>query len=155
MMPPLEELLHELRQSPLVLHEQVGSGANDNLWSLTILDADRDQLAAFLHAARLVRTAQAAEMAGPAVFYVWHDAQAGQLRFSVARGTPRVLPFAALVEPARDVLEIVDAFLASFHPDGSMRWSEPQGVDAAGGELHANPRIKVWATQISAVAGGP
>jgi hypothetical protein len=49
--------------------------------------------------------------AGPMRFYCWHDAQAGQLRFSLVSAGQAALPFGCPVDPATDLAVVVRQFL--------------------------------------------
>src|SRR5687768_17653792 len=97
MNPLLAVWLEELRETPLTLGEAPGSGGAANAWSVTVPpEISEEELVDFLQEARLIRLAQASRHSpGPATFYAWHDAQAGQIRFSVARGGFPDLPFGA------------------------------------------------------------
>jgi hypothetical protein len=119
----LTRWLDELRRDPVHLGPDPGSGAQENLWSVNIptdrSDLTAEHLVEFLLEAQRCRLQQATRTApGPVVFYVWHDEMAGQLRFSVARGTLAQLPFAAPVEIVSDIGEIVTGYLASRYRDG-------------------------------------
>ncbi|WP_176946732.1 hypothetical protein [Lentzea fradiae] len=75
-----------------------------------------DVVAAFEETARLL-SARVAAMGRTAVFYVWYDAQALQLRCSTASVTRRTLPFGAKVDPDAPLAGIVENYLSGFWPE--------------------------------------
>lgn len=57
---------------------------------------------------------------GPMTFYCWHDAQAGQLRFSlVSAGGSRSL-FGCPIEPVSLLRAVAQDFLSGGEPDGPL-----------------------------------
>ncbi len=87
----------------------------------------------------------------PATFYLWHDEQAGQLCFSVARCLPDSLPFRCEVAPADAANEIIDGYLASNRIDGLIPWSEvePIGVDEPETNKDQPCRLRVWSLRLA------
>ncbi len=65
----------------------------------------------------------AARGAGPMVVYWWHDAQAGQLRFSLVSATHGRLPFGCEVVPAASLAAVASAWLGSPDRHG-IPWDE-------------------------------
>jgi hypothetical protein len=98
----------------------------------------------FLDAAAEVLLSRAlADGIVPATFYTWYDDQAGQLRFSLVRGTTQALPFSVDIELLPSPHAIVTAALSSATP-GLIPWSEltDAGFDA---EDPLPGRTPVWA----------
>jgi len=83
----------------------------------------------------------------PVTAYLWHDGQAGQLRFSVARCTPQDLPFSSPIRLARNMIDVVKGFLESPHLDG-IPWSELQEVDLDAPDVSPDSPLPVWANQL-------
>lgn len=125
------------------------------LWSLSF-SADKmprtADLTRFIEAAVDVRRAQAESIGmKPATIYLWHDEQAGQLRFSVARCLPDSLPFRCAVAPADAANEIIGSYLTSSRVDGLIQWSElePIGVDEAETNEDQPYHLRVWALRLT------
>lgn len=132
-----------------------GTGARENLWSLSF-SVDKLPSAAgltrFVEAAVDVRRAQAERIGmKPATFYLWHDEQAGQLRFSVARCLPDSLPFGCTVVPTEVANDIIGNYLASNRVDGRIPWSqlEPVGADDLETDKAEPYRLRVWARRLA------
>lgn len=146
----LESWLSELRESPLQLGDSVGSGALENLWTLAFpKEVTEAEILEFLLHAHGIRLSQVVAGEGPVVFYVWHDAQAGQIRFSTARGTTDVLPFGARVQLVTDLEEIVRSYLRFDHRDGVPleELEETEFVDPA--DVAGNDVVRDWATAVT------
>ncbi|MFF5497463.1 hypothetical protein [Streptomyces aquilus] len=100
-----------------------------NTWWLGAADGDRESLsvselvAAFERTAAVIR-ARVRELgfSGPVTFYVWHDAQAGQLRCSTGSVPADALPFLGAHLPSGDLESIIEEFLADGEPEpGPLR----------------------------------
>ncbi|MCH7345476.1 hypothetical protein LZ017_19030 [Pelomonas sp. CA6] len=149
-----DDWILEMTGDGLELPDGRGAGASENLWSLSF-PADKlpnaVDLTRFIETAVDVRRAQAKSIGRkPATFYLWHDEQAGQLRFSVARCLPDALPFRCAVKPAKAASEVVDNYLASSNVDGLIPWSELKPVcsdEAEADNAQPNPLL-VWARQL-------
>jgi hypothetical protein len=153
MHPLLRRWLKELESEPVHLGPDPGSGAQENLSFLSIpsdrSDITADQLVEFLRAAQRCRIQQATRTGGgPVVFYAWHDEMAGQLRFSVARGTLADLPFRDRVEIVSDVREIAAEYLASRYRDG-IPYAELVPVPFRAEEEPSDAKVRVWGISIS------
>jgi hypothetical protein len=145
--PLLEGWLAELGSSPVVLGAAPGSGGAENLRMIDVpegSDIDADQLLGFLREAQRVRLSQAVR-AGvtPVVFYVWHDEMAGQLRFSLARGTADSLPFGARVELVPDLRNIVESYLNSDTRRG-VPWEQLEDASDDDDLTTQEAAVQVW-----------
>ncbi len=150
-----DDWISEMTADGLELPDGAGAGAAENLWSLSF-SADKLPSAAdltrFIDAAVNVRRSQADNIGvKPATFYLWHDEQAGQLRFSVARCLPDSLPFGCAVAPADAADEIIGNYLASSSVGGLIPWSELGEVGFDEHETNkAQPyRLRVWARRLA------
>jgi hypothetical protein len=144
--------ISEMTADGLELPDGAGAGATENLWTLPF-SADKlpskADLTAFIDAAVELRRAQAESIGmKPATFYLWHDEQAGQLRFSVARCLPDSLPFRCAVAPADAANEIIGNYLAS---NRVIPWSELESIGVDEPETNkAQPySLRVWARQLT------
>lgn len=142
--------LSDLERTPLRLGTAPGSGGAENLWSVAIpserAEIGEEELMRFLREAQRVRLSQAIAMgAGSVVFYVWHDEMAGQLRFSVARGTVADLSFAARVEQVSDLGVVVRSYLMSENRNG-IPWRDFADVPVGSANSPAEDNaVQVWA----------
>ena len=150
-----DDWISEMTAEGLQLPDGAGAGAAENLWSLSF-SADKlpstGDLTRFIEAAVDVRRAQAESLASkPATFYLWHDEQAGQLRFSVARCLPESLPFRCALAPADAATEIIGDYLTSSRVDGLIPWSElePIGFDEPDTNQDQPYVLRVWALQLA------
>ena len=155
MQMPFDDWISEMTADGLELPDGAGAGAAENLWSLSF-SADKlpskADLTRFIDAAVDVRRAQAESIGmKPATFYLWHDEQAEQLRFSVARCFPESLPFRCAVAPAGAANDIIGSYLASSRVDGLIPWSDLEPIDADEPEANkAQPyRLRVWALRLA------
>jgi len=155
MQKTFDDWISEMTADGLGLPDGAGTGAAENLWSLSF-SADKPPNAAdltrFVEAAVDVRRAQAERIGmKPATFYLWHDKQASQLRFSVARCLPGSLPFGCAVVPAETASEIIGNYLASNSVDGLIPWSELEPGGSGDPETDKAQRygLRVWARRLS------
>jgi hypothetical protein len=152
MAPPFREWLEELEQEPPQLLAERGSGGRENLWTISWPSGDADEDArdwvAFLRSACEIRRRQVAGSSLAAVFYAWHDEQAGNLCFSIARGDPADVPFRARIALVGSPDPVVASFLSSPHRDG-IPFSELSFDAASNGAEGAETRerwtVEVWA----------
>jgi hypothetical protein len=79
-----------------------------------------------------------------AVFYVWHDEQAGQLRCSTTSLPADRLPFGARVVE-KPLAKIVEEFLAA---PGFVPWDDLMIVDKESDEPQPELAIGVWSRQL-------
>ncbi|MFF2789082.1 hypothetical protein ACFVT6_20345 [Streptomyces sp. NPDC058049] len=135
-----------------------------NTWLLSTGAEDRASLSVTEVVAAFHRTAAAIrgrvrEMGhrGVATFYVWHDAQAGQLRCSTGSVPPDALPFGGLYAASGDLDAIVAEFMTDESP-GFVLWSdleEPQDVENRAERAGTDPEIplSVWVSDVGDEAG--
>jgi hypothetical protein len=117
---PFPEWLSEVAADAVVV--QPGDAvveARGNLWTFGLDDEQRAAVTpadveAFVRAVVAARGRWLAEnAAGPMRIYCWHDAQAGQLRFSLVSAGHAGLPFGCPVEPVAVLRAVVQGFLGS------------------------------------------
>lgn len=130
-----------------------------NTWSLGAADEDRRSLSAAEVVAAFEGTAAALRerirelgFSGVATFYVWHDAQARQLRCSTGSVPPDALPFSSTYVASDDLGPVVEAFLADSKP-GVVAWSDLDDVESDLEEAESGPGITpllVWASGVGA-----
>ncbi|WIN00715.1 hypothetical protein ACTOB_001124 [Actinoplanes oblitus] len=82
---------------------------------------------------------------GTATFYVWHDAEAGQLRCSVGTRKPSDLVFPVAYQVTEDLRAIVVEFLEDRAP-GSIQWGALEPVPYPESEPAA---LAVWAFDLT------
>jgi hypothetical protein len=152
-------LLTFMAEEPLVLDpdDQLAESRN-NTWSLGADVEERLALTVEQVAAAFEQTAEALRervralaSCSAATFYVWHDAQAGQLRCSTTSLPPQALPFSGAYVTTETIEPIIASFLSDSSP-GLVEWS---GLGAVGidGQNHpdavSEPRpFPVWARRI-------
>jgi hypothetical protein len=87
---------------------------------------------------------------GPATFYAWYDAQAGQLRSSLHSGTAQPLPFRCVYEVRHTALEIVRVAAADASP-GVIPWAQLReiGPDEPLEPSEPSPPLLVWAVSVA------
>src|SRR5690348_6943348 len=133
--PVLLKTIQEIAEDSVTLvpDDQGAEFANTH-WLAATTD-DRSTLsvsqvvAAFQETARaLQHQVRAAGFDGTATFYVWHDEQAGQLRYSVSSRTRDNLPFRGNYRPTDDLGTIVASFLSDDAP-GLVAWKDLEPVD--------------------------
>jgi hypothetical protein len=135
---PFPEWLAEVSMDAVVVWpDDIGAEARGNSWSFSLTPeqaaavspADVEAFAAGVADAR--RSWLSARGAGPMVLYWWHDAQAGQLRFSLVSASHGQLPFGCEVAPAASLAEVAADWLGSPHlhgvPRGELRPLGPSG----------------------------
>ncbi|MEU6325554.1 hypothetical protein [Streptomyces sp. NPDC047009] len=130
-----------------------------NTWSLGAADEDRRSLSAAEVVAAFERTTAAIRehirelgFSGVATFYVWRDAQAGQLRCSTGSVPPDALPFSSTYVVSDDLGPVVEAFLADSKP-GIVAWSDLDDVEGHLEQTETKPEItplRVWASSVGA-----
>ncbi|MGW7110390.1 hypothetical protein ACWGHU_30025 [Streptomyces xanthophaeus] len=146
----------EIADDPLVLDPaDRAREMSVNTWLLCCGDGeDPAALSAAEVAAAFVRTAEglrgrvrATGFAGDATFYVWYDAQAGQLRCSTASLPPAELPFGGGYALCGDLTVVVGAFLDDSSP-GLVPWAELREGPAEE-PSEPFPPLAVWALPLT------
>ncbi len=127
---PFIEWIAEVAADPVVVRQDnIGAEAKSNLWSFSL----SPEQAAVVSVADVLRFAEQvilarrawlnARNAGEMVLYWWHDAQAGQLRFSMVSAVHGELPFGCRTIAAPSLESVIDDWLRS--PDlHGISWSE-------------------------------
>ncbi|WP_327733194.1 hypothetical protein OG749_04285 [Streptomyces nojiriensis] len=97
---------------------------------------------------------RASSSRGAAAFYVWHDAQAGQLRCSTGSVPPEALPFGGLYTASDDLDAIVAEYLTDASP-GFVLWSDLEDVDHQAEQAGTEPEIplSVWVSGVGDEGG--
>ena len=115
---PFSGWLAEVEAAAVVVQpDDIIAEAHGNLWTFGLDDKQRasvtpDEVEAFIRAVLVARGRWLTErQAGPMRFYCWHDAQAGQLRFSLVSAVHDSLPFGCLIELAKDLNVVIRHFL--------------------------------------------
>ncbi|MFI8390372.1 hypothetical protein [Streptomyces sp. NPDC085540] len=91
---------------------------------------------------------------GVATFYVWHDAQAGQLRCSTGSVPPEALPFGSFYAASADLDAIVAEYLTDASP-GFILWSGLEDVDneSEPAETEREVPLSVWVSDVGDEVG--
>ncbi|MFF4389092.1 hypothetical protein ACFY0G_20230 [Streptomyces sp. NPDC001552] len=91
---------------------------------------------------------------GVATFYVWHDAQAGQLRCSTGSVSPQALPFGGLYAASDDLDAIVAEYLTDEIPRFVPR-SDPEDVhnEVEQAEFEPEVPLSVWVSDVGDEVG--
>ena len=117
---PLAEWLAEVAADAVVVRpEDIEVEARANLWSFSLTPeqvaaVSADDVVNFAAGvAEGRRSWLSSRRAGPMVLYWWHDAQAGQLRFSLVSASHGRLPFGCEVVPAASLAEVASDWLGS------------------------------------------
>ena len=76
--------------------------------------------------------------------YLWHDIQAGQLRFATDTCSPDKLPFDAKVRLVEEPEIIIAAWLRD---DGFIKWGDLEESDFESPEPDVPYELNVWAVQ--------
>jgi hypothetical protein len=127
---PFPEWLAEVAADAVVVRpDDVTAEARCNLWTFG-LSAEQRAAVTVAEVEEFVRAVVAARGrwlaargAGPMRFYCWHDAQAGQLRFSLVSAGAAPLPFGCPIEPVSVLRAVVRDFLAAGTPgDPLLVW---------------------------------
>ena len=149
----LQQIIKDLISEQEVLPDSSQADCLANLVMVSIPSIESvscEELVQFLRQAAALRldTARMRSML-PATFYAWHDAQAGQLRFSTIYGPEERLPFGAPIRVVRDPGIVVRGFLNSQYRDG-IPWSELKPDDGSPVEPYytAESPLLIWAVGI-------
>ena len=125
---PFTVWLAEVEAAAVVVQpDDIIAEAHGNLWTFGLDDDQRaaitsDEVEAFIRAVFIARGRWLTErQAGSMRFYCWHDAQAGQLRFSLVSAAHDSLPFGCPIELVKDLNVVIQSFLEDFAVVSSLR----------------------------------
>ncbi|MGW1741771.1 hypothetical protein ACWCPQ_23545 [Nocardia sp. NPDC001965] len=144
--------IREVADEPLLIDPTARDAeARENTWSLSTSADERgslsvhDVVAAFEECASVLRERiRSLGYEGPATFYVWHDAQAGQLRCSTTSLPPDQLPFRAPVDADVTLAVIVEDFLKDVRP-ALVPWENSEPVEhSADMTQPEHAVVRVW-----------
>ena len=122
---PFLDWLDEVAADAIVIcPDDINAEANGNLWyfplsreqAAVVTPADVEIFASGVIEAR--RAWLAAHGAHPMILYWWHDAQAGQLRFSLVSACHGRLPFGCALTSAESIRAVAADWLGSPHLHG-------------------------------------
>ncbi len=132
----------------------------DNMWAISI-DPDIlhaltiNNLLEFIDTLLKKRILQLSQLNAscPAIFYLWFDEMAAQLRFNIISDFNESLPFECDIEIIDSVLPILEDFLKSHYHEG-ISWSELEESDNDIDDNDDNEffSLKVFILQISCEA---
>ncbi|MFH8500704.1 hypothetical protein, partial [Streptomyces coeruleorubidus] len=129
----------------------------NNTWSLGAADGDGSSVSVAEVVAVFERTAAAVRerirdlgFSGVAMFYVWHDKQAGQLRCSTGSVPPDALPFRGSYVTSDDLGPVVEGFLADSEP-GFIAWSDLEDAQSLSEQTETGPEIRPFGVWVSSV----
>lgn len=124
---PLHDWLAEDAANPVSVRiEDTTAESRENLRCFGLNPEQRDAVTVaeavdFVRAVAAARGRWLAEHgAAPMRFYCWHDAQAGQLRFSLVSCSDAELPFRCSVEQVTELSTVVKAFLSDANTTGPL-----------------------------------
>lgn len=129
--------LNLLEQLPLFLTENINRLSEEiqaNCTQLSIpagLQIDTLEIIEFLNKVKLNRQAQLqnSSLKINLIYYLWHDEQAGQLRFNFINAAHQTLPFGCAVSLIKSEEEVVADFLSSNYLQG-IPWEELTDISA-------------------------
>jgi hypothetical protein len=134
---PFIEWSAEVASDPVVVRpDNIRAEAKGNLWSFSL----SPEQAAAVTVATVLRFAEqvilarrawlTARNAGEMVLYWWHDAQAGQLRFSMVSAVHGALPFGCKTTQASSHESVIEDWLRSSYLHGiPFSELEPSAAD--------------------------
>jgi len=117
---PFLDWLDEVATDEIVIcPDNVNTEAHGNLWQFSldqeqakaVTPVEVETFASGVIAGR--RAWLAARNAHPMILYWWHDAQAGQLRFSLVSASHGRLPFGCAIKPAESIRAVAADWLDS------------------------------------------
>lgn len=147
-MTTFDDWITEMASDGLEFGADINEGAIKNMWVLSFAPDESPAMAdltQFIQDAVALRRSQVLEMnLAPATFYLWHDAQAGQLRFSVAQCVAESLPFRCEIVFAHSIEQIVrNYFEFEFDQMEAANTEDRESVDA--GKFG----LSVWACELA------
>ncbi|MBF9222190.1 hypothetical protein [Hymenobacter ruricola] len=145
------DIFKEIEHSSLFLTDradQLKEEIQANCIQLSVpagLQIESDELIDFLKRVRSNRQAQLqnSDLKTDLIYYLWHDEQAGQLRFNFINSSHLKLPFGAAVSLVGNEAEIVDHFLISNYSQG-VAWEDFNAISEAVEELTVTFTLKVY-----------
>jgi hypothetical protein len=152
---PFPQWLPEVSAAAVVIDpDAINAEANGNLWGfgLTREQADGVSVADVVGFAAAVADARrawlSAHSAAPMVLYWWHDAQAGQLRFSLVSAAHGHLPFGCRVIAAASLRAVMEAWLQSPYLHG-IPWDAVSPPAPEAEVAQAPPfELPVWSLEL-------
>jgi hypothetical protein len=122
-------------ESPVLLTGQISLEEKEiyeNMWAISFTErfatkVTKQELLTFIDSLLRARGKQASALGYPATFYMWHDAQAAQLRFNILSGHRTRLPFGSVVELQNSIDSILEEFLNTC--TGLIPWTQLEILD--------------------------
>jgi len=156
---PFPGWLAEVAADAVVVRpEAIDAEASGNLWTFGLSPGQRAAVGPadvekFVQAVLVARGQWLAERsAGPMRFYCWHDAQAGQFRFSLVSAAHDWLPFGCEVVQAASLAEVASDWLGSPRLHG-IPWGELKSMAPDEESPEPPPLVlSVWSVVLSSDA---
>ncbi|MFJ8804156.1 hypothetical protein [Streptomyces sp. NPDC102487] len=148
----------EVPDEPLVLEPaDLRAEWESNSWSLGAAAEDRSSLSVAEVVAAFERPGAAIQerirdlgSSGVATFYVWHDRQAGQLRYSTGSVSPDALAFSGTYVSSDDLGPAIEGFLADSEP-GFIDSSDLDDTQNLSEQTATEPEIRPFVVWVSNV----
>lgn len=126
----------------------------ENMWAISFgkrfaTKVTKKELLTFINRLIHARGEQVSALDCPATFYLWHDAQAAQLRFNILSGHRTRLPFSSIVAVQNSIDSILEEFL-SMGMDNLIPWNQLEALDTNEDDddeiVHTTKVFKVFLT---------
>ncbi len=152
---PFVGWLAEVAADAVVIRpDDLEAEAGGNLWSFSLSPEQAAavsvaEVEAFANGVADARRVWiSARRAGPMDLYWWHDAQAGQLRFSLVSAVHSRLPFGCEVVPAASLAAVASDWLGAPHPHAIPR-AEFRPLAASEADTEPPPLgLLVWSVRL-------